>query len=304
MTLALRYVMSGAADGFKNMSVDEVLLGECRRGAIDGVLRVYEWTPPAVSLGHAQSVELIDTQRCRDLGVDLVRRVTGGGAVLHWEEVTYCLILKREIMPGLKWPKQFARLTGVALCRALESLGVGASLSQGGTHATFESLQSAAARHGTQSAATFHSSQSATAFHGMRSALCFESGTENEIIVEGRKLAGCAHKFTREAFFSHGSIMVGRTHLRIVELLRPEARIIGASTLGERSICLSDLLAVVPGLETVGQKLKKETEDSFGVSLAEARLSGCEEQLAGERAFVKRHDTGMAVGAVMHSRFS
>jgi lipoate-protein ligase A len=295
MPLALRYIMSGAADGFKNMAVDEMVLGECRRGVIDGVLRVYEWKPPAVSLGYAQSADLIDLETCRDLGVDLVRRVTGGGAVLHWEEATYCLALRREILPGLKWPRQFARFTGTALCRALQSLGVGASLSPSATHAT---------PHGAQSAAAFQGSRSRATFHSTQSALCFGSGTENEIVVGGRKLAGCAHKFTREAFFSHGSIMIGRAHLRIVDLLRPEAGAVGKSTLSERSVCLSDLLPVVPGLETLGQKLKKGTEDSFGVSLAESELSTREEELASERAFIKRNDTGMREGVVTRPGFS
>jgi lipoate-protein ligase A len=286
MTLALRYIASGAADGFKNMAIDEVLLGECRRGVIEGVLRVYRWMPPAVSLGYAQPIDLIDVERCRDLGVDLVRRVTGGGAVLHWEEITYCLVLRREMLPGLKWPRQFASLTGTALCRALESLGVEVSLSPGAARSTLRSAQSGAS------------------FHGTRSVLCFSSGTENEVVAGGRKLAGCAHKFTKEAFFSHGSIMTGPAHLLIVGLLRPEARTITMSTLGERSICLSDLLPIVPGLETVGCELKKATENNLGVPLAEEGLSSREEELADERAFEKRDDTGMREGVLIRPRLS
>jgi len=226
-----------------------------------------------------------------------VRRITGGGAILHWEEITYCLVLGRETLPVLKWPRQFARLMGVALCEALSSLGVDASLSPGETRATLEDTRSS---RGTRSSLSLgealrtpedaRSCHGTGSFHGAQSSLCFSSGAENEVVVGERKLAGCAHKFTREAFFSHGSIMTGYAHLRIVDLVRPEVGSITMSALGERSVCLSDLLQTVPSIETVGHELRKGIENSFGVLLEEGRLSDREEELAGERALTKRND--------------
>jgi len=310
------------------MAVDEILLDECRRGAIDGVLRVYQWAPPAVSLGHGQSTDLLDLRACEKLGIDVVRRITGGGAILHWEEITYCLVLGRETLPVLKWPRQFARLMGVALCEALSSLGVDASLSPGETRAavpcsprlglpvkidaslspgetraipedtrssrgTRSSLSLGEALRTPEDTISCHGTRS---FHGAQSSLCFSSGAENEVVVGERKLAGCAHKFTREAFFSHGSIMTGYAHLRIVDLVRPEVGSMTMSALGERSVCLSDLLQTVPGFETVGHELRKGIENSFGVSLEESRLSGREEELAGERAATKANDADAGSG--------
>jgi hypothetical protein len=115
-------------------------------------------------------------------------------------------------------------------------------------------------------------------------------------VVGERKLAGCAHKFTREAFFSHGSIMTGYAHLRIVDLVRPEVGSITMSALGERSVCLSDLLQTVPSIETVGHELRKGIENSFGVLLEEGRLSDREEELAGERAATKTNDADAGSG--------
>ncbi|MCX5799920.1 MAG: hypothetical protein NTX17_00815 [Candidatus Eisenbacteria bacterium] len=300
MTPRLRYILSGAIDGFTNMAVDEVLLGECERGVIDGALRVYGWAPPAVSLGYAQSIDLVDPVRCRELGIDLVKRITGGGAVLHWEEVTYCLVLRKEALPALKWPRQFARLTGTALCEALRSLGVEASLSPAAEPRGANGVRSSRGSP-VEGRATPNGIRSSGV---ARSSLCFSSGTENEVTVGGRKLAGCAHKFTREAFFSHGSTMTGAAHIRIVEVVGERASGMSASMLRERSVCLSDLLPSVPCLEIVGRELKRGVETSFGLSLVEGRLSRHEEESAGALSLAKRQDREGAKGVVGQVRFS
>jgi lipoate-protein ligase A len=59
------------------------------------VLRLYGWKPPAVSIGYFQSLEQeVNVKKCQDLGIDVVRRITGGGAVLHEQELTYSFITK------------------------------------------------------------------------------------------------------------------------------------------------------------------------------------------------------------------
>lgn len=75
-----------------NMAMDEAVLGEIARGASPPTLRLYGWNPAAVSIGYFQSLEEeVDTSACVRLGVDTVRRVTGGGAVLHEDEITYSI---------------------------------------------------------------------------------------------------------------------------------------------------------------------------------------------------------------------
>jgi len=77
------------------MALDEVLLNSC----IDGnepILRIYGWCPPCVSIGYFQSIEEeVNLDKCRELGIDVVRRMTGGGAVLHEFELTYSFITKK-----------------------------------------------------------------------------------------------------------------------------------------------------------------------------------------------------------------
>ncbi|MEM2961759.1 MAG: lipoate--protein ligase family protein [Candidatus Bathyarchaeia archaeon] len=82
-----------------NMAVDEVLLGSVSKGDSPNTVRFYRWRPSAVSIGYFQSLmDEVDLEMCRRLGVDVVRRITGGGAVYHDfdGEVTYSVIARED----------------------------------------------------------------------------------------------------------------------------------------------------------------------------------------------------------------
>jgi len=75
-----------------NMALDEVLIKKISSGEVDPSLRFYGWKPAAVSIGYFQSLQAeVDEEKCRERGVDIVRRQTGGGAVFHDKEVTYSM---------------------------------------------------------------------------------------------------------------------------------------------------------------------------------------------------------------------
>lgn len=76
----------------ENMAIDEAVLNEIADGKSLPTLRFYGWSPPAVSIGYFQSLEEeVDLEACKRLGVDVVRRMTGGGAVVHEHEITYSI---------------------------------------------------------------------------------------------------------------------------------------------------------------------------------------------------------------------
>lgn len=82
-------------DAYLNMSIDEALLESIRDGNSDPTIRFYRWQPSAVSIGTFQSMEKeVDVERCKELGVDCIRRITGGGAVYHdfLGEITYSIL--------------------------------------------------------------------------------------------------------------------------------------------------------------------------------------------------------------------
>ena len=92
--MKLRFIDSGPAAGALNMGIDEALLGSVGSLESPPTLRLYRWAPPCVTVGYFQSLEAeVDIEACRAAGVDVVRRLTGGGAVFHDAEITYSLVL-------------------------------------------------------------------------------------------------------------------------------------------------------------------------------------------------------------------
>ncbi|MEM2122163.1 MAG: lipoate--protein ligase family protein [Candidatus Bathyarchaeia archaeon] len=94
-----RLIPLGVHTAALNMAVDEVILGSVSRGESPNTVRFYRWRPSAVSIGYFQSLrDEVDLDKCRLLGVDVVRRITGGGAVYHDfdGEITYSVIARED----------------------------------------------------------------------------------------------------------------------------------------------------------------------------------------------------------------
>ncbi|MFN2371507.1 MAG: biotin/lipoate A/B protein ligase family protein, partial [Candidatus Krumholzibacteriia bacterium] len=87
----LRVLLDGALPGAANMARDRDLLAAHRPGD-DPVLRIYRWDPPAVTIGYNQQLADFDADGVRTAGWDVVRRPTGGRAILHADELTYAVV--------------------------------------------------------------------------------------------------------------------------------------------------------------------------------------------------------------------
>ena len=100
----IRGLETGYRSAAVNMAIDEALIESIDESP---VFRVYGWRPAAVSIGYFQSIrDEVDSEKCSEIGVDIVRRLTGGGAVLHEFELTYSFITKRypqNIMESYRW---------------------------------------------------------------------------------------------------------------------------------------------------------------------------------------------------------
>ncbi len=100
----IRTLETGFNPAVTNMAIDEALMETV--GEVP-ILRIYGWHPPAVSIGYFQSMnEEVNFAKCREIGVDVVRRLTGGGAVLHEFELTYSFISReypKNIMESYRW---------------------------------------------------------------------------------------------------------------------------------------------------------------------------------------------------------
>ena len=94
-----RLINLATHDAFSNMAIDEAILNARLRNEVPNTLRFYRWKPSTVSIGKNQSISTeANIYECEKAGVDIVRRITGGGAVYHdYEgEITYSIIVKQE----------------------------------------------------------------------------------------------------------------------------------------------------------------------------------------------------------------
>lgn len=247
------------------MAVDECLFRLCADGEIGGALRFYEWEPHAVSLGYSQTPDLLDREECARRGIDVVKRVTGGGAILHAEELTYCIVMRRGRGRGAARPSVFAAAVGASLCSGLERLGVRAS---------------ANVRRGSRGRGQGRGAG--------QPELCFASGVENEVEVSGKKLAGCAHKVSREVLFSHGSVIMGPGHLAVAQLLRSEIRGRLEHALEDSSTCFEKLLGSRPEPGTAERAFREAFESVFCLSFEAALLPPAQQELVKDAVRRKR----------------
>jgi lipoate-protein ligase A len=112
-----RLIDTGPRDGASNMAIDEALLDCFDPEKSTPVLRLYGWSPPALSLGRFQDAgKVLDLARCKACGVPVVRRITGGGVIYHADELTYAIVCGLKHLPEKTTIKEsFRFLTGFLL---------------------------------------------------------------------------------------------------------------------------------------------------------------------------------------------
>lgn len=190
-----RLIQDGARSGCLNMAIDEALLRYANElNSFSTTLRLYTWAKPTISLGFAQTPEkTIDLEYCARHKLDVVRRPTGGRAVLHDHELTYAVISNDfERFGGNGIPATYFTISGI-LRAALHRLGCSADVSPGKLHRN---------RNGSYPGADSTSSRM------NRVDPCFLSTSRFEITVGGRKLVGSAQRRLKRAFLQHGSILL------------------------------------------------------------------------------------------------
>lgn len=232
------------------MAVDEVLAEAVAAGVSPPVLRLYRWTPPCLSLGASQPFGVADAEFCAARGVEVVRRPTGGRAVLHHLELTY-LVAAPLGLPPLGRELQGAYAT---ICRAvvagLRRLGVEAVVAP--------------------------PAPAAPLLHPTQAVPCFIGPAPGEIVAGGRKLVGSAMRRVGEAILQHGSILEGWDG----EL---QAGCLGLPSDGELRravITLGELIQPAPGPDQVAQALAAGFAEVIGAILEPSSLTRAEESRA------------------------
>ena len=110
------------------MAIDEAILWAVAEGKSPPTLRFYGWEPPCLSIGYSQSMEgEVDVDKCREVGVDFVRRPTGGRAILHADELTYSVVASQSEPRVAGGVIESYRRLSAGLVAGLRGLGVEAS---------------------------------------------------------------------------------------------------------------------------------------------------------------------------------
>ena len=177
-----RLVHDGELSGAANMARDVAMLEAVAAGEVEPSLRLYGWDPPCLSLGRHQGVGAADLKFCRAEGIDVVRRPTGGRALLHHLELTYAVVAPLGESPLPRGLQEAYRVICGALVRAMRSLGVAADLTGGEVNLELP---------------------------GPRTTVpCFEAPAGGEVVVAGRKLVGSAMRAHGGAVLQHGAILL------------------------------------------------------------------------------------------------
>ncbi len=243
------------------MAADESILEHIGRGVTQPTLRLYAWQPACLSLGHAQPFADIDVQRLAARGWEMVRRPTGGRAILHTDELTYSVIGPADD-PRLAGSvlESYNRLA-CALLQAVRSLGLDARSNP-------LSLE-----------------LPGTAKHGATNPVCFEVPSAYEITADGRKLIGSAQARRKDGVLQHGSLPLVGDLTRITEaLVFPDeaARQMAADRLLARATTVESVLGRVVSWEEAAQAFVRAFESELGLHFDSAELSASEARRAAE----------------------
>lgn len=211
------FIDSGHGSPAFNMAMDEVLLNWHSEGKIPPVIRFYGWEPAGISVGFFQKVNgSIDTANADRLGIPLVRRQTGGKAVLHDQELTYS-ILVTETHPAMpKTIKDAYLVLSQGLLEGYKELGI---------QAEFAVPKSELAS---------------------GSAVCFEEPSWYELTVDGKKAAGSAQTRKKGVILQHGSVPLTLDEAKLFDLfiypndrLKEKAR----EAFRDRAVAINDLVS-------------------------------------------------------------
>jgi len=241
---AWTFIDSGERTGAENMALDESLARSLAAGEGGPVLRIFRWRPWAVSLGYNQRAEELDAARCAADGIDIVRRPTGGRAILHAEELTYSVVMRT----GRKSVLQVYNEISAALVHGLALYGVGVALQKSQPDFPAE-------------------------YRSVTSVPCFTSSARYEIEWQGRKLVGSAQRRfggpDADAVLQHGSILCGPSHLRLADYLaEPDGETRGRirDLLRARTADLASITGSPVALDRLGACIRQGFAEAWGVT--------------------------------------
>lgn len=271
-----RLIESGYADGAMNMAVDEAIAAAVAAGNQPPTLRLYGWRPPAVSLGYHQELdEGIDREAVAERGYDIVRRPTGGRAILHADELTYSFSIRQEAIRGGHSTMESYREISRGIIAGLELLGAAVNMGddQDGPGPNF-------------------SGQDTYATEGADAAkpICFAKTARCDLQSAGRKVVGSAQVRRNGGILQHGSIPITIDLEDQVAVMPGSDGRLSRQVLAGAAMSVGELLGRPVRYDELSAAVAGGFVDSFGVTLTAETLSP-EEVAEAERLHAEKYST-------------
>ena len=231
-----KLIIDGARDGNTNMSIDAALLEEVEAaGEPRTIVRFYGWKSPTISLGRNQKIDrALDVDYCREIGIDIVHRPTGGRAVLHDDELTYAVISSDSSVFGDTIYGNYKRVSE-ALCLGYNRLGVPAVLAP--------------------------DTRKTSDISDDMDLPCFLSTSRYELMVAGRKIVGSAQRRVRRSFLQHGSMPITCNR----NALARATRMADAAPLETEMAGVAEFLPQRPALEQLREAFIRAFQEYFSI---------------------------------------
>jgi lipoate-protein ligase A len=249
-----RFIPYKKLNAFENMAIDEAIFRENQLIDAAPTLRFYSWSPPSISLGYFQEASKeVDVEECRRYHIDIVRRPTGGKAVLHEHDLTYAVVAKEN---NPLFPPDILgtyRVISGCIADALLELGIKTEMADDGRISQDELLK----------------------------ASCFSSPSRYELLVNKRKICGSAQVRSRGVFLQHGSILLDFDPVKTCAVLlsRTGDRERHAKQLRESVTSIYEHTGSIVNVALICGALKKNFEKKLGIALVQEEMTPGEEIL-------------------------
>src|SRR3989338_5705706 len=242
-----RFIDTGFKDCYENMAIDEAILNCCKLPT----LRVYRWKPAAISIGYNQdAIKDINVSYCKKNNIGIVRRLTGGKAVFHDEEITYSFILPENngLLPSEV--NESYKIIANALVIALKKINIDAEIKK--------------------------------VPEKIKTSICFNSSNWYELLVNGKKISGSAQRRMNGKILQHGPILMDFDYNKNNSLFNPNNNFGNVNNLKQRITSLKKELKKEINYQELAQAIKLGFKENFNFEIIDDFLTNEEIKLAGK----------------------
>ncbi|WP_197490650.1 biotin/lipoate A/B protein ligase family protein [Brevibacillus sp. SKDU10] len=259
-----RYVVTPPMSPEMNMAIDEAILTLHSQGKVPPTVRFYTWNPATLSIGYFQKMEKeINIDEVKRLGLGLVRRPTGGRAVLHDAELTYSVIVSEDHPQMPKSVTEAYKVISMGLLHGFQKLGLKAEM------------------------VSLATEEEKAKYDSPGSSACFDSPSWYELVVEGKKVAGSAQTRQKGVILQHGSILLDMDVDLLFSLLTfPSERVKERmmNSFKQKAVTINEVSSKPISLEEAIEAFYQGFAEGLGIELVPMDLTAEEQQLAKELA--------------------